>query len=48
MSDTVPLPLVMGVEPAKPMRNRKATSMPMFWLRAVATVKMMKSTLAML
>ena len=35
----------MGTEPARPMRKRKASSMPVLVLRAVPTVKMVKRML---
>jgi len=44
-SAILPLPMVMGTDPARPMRKRKARSMPMLLLRAVPTVKTVKSRL---
>lgn len=48
MSAMLPLPMVMGTEPATPMRKRKAIIMPMPLLRAVQMLKMVKKTLPML
>lgn len=46
-SAMLPLPMVMGTEPTKPMRKRKAMSMPMLLERAAPTEKMTKATLPM-
>jgi hypothetical protein len=42
MSEMVPLPIVIGVDPAKPARKRKPISIPRLELTAQATVKITK------
>ena len=48
MSAMLPLPMVIGTAPARPIRNRKASIMPMLLLRAVPTVKTVKRMLPIL
>jgi hypothetical protein len=45
MSAMLPLPMVMGMQPARPMRKRNAIIMPMLLLKAVQILKMVKKRL---
>lgn len=47
MSTMLPAPIVVGTQPASPIRKRKAINMPMLTLHAAAILKAVKAMLPM-